>query len=66
LTPKVIALKSRPMGRTKFNFEQTVGRFPEGTLERIDAVLNEGEKQSDFIREAVETLLKKREKKGKK
>ncbi len=61
MTPKVIALKSRRMGRKQINYEQTVGRFPEGTLERIDAVLNEGEKQSDFIRKAVEPELRKRE-----
>lgn len=29
-------------------------RFPKGTLARIDAVLSDREKRSDFIREAVE------------
>lgn len=64
MTQKVISLMSRRMGRTKINDEQTPARFPAGTLERIDATLDEGEKRADFIRKAVETELKKREKKG--
>lgn len=50
------------MGRRQINHEQTPARFPEGTLERIDAVLDEGEKRSDLIREAVDREIKKREK----
>jgi Arc/MetJ-type ribon-helix-helix transcriptional regulator len=53
------------MSREQINHENTMARFPDGTLDRIKDVLRDGEKQSDFIREAVETLLKKREKKGK-
>lgn len=49
------------MGRTRINHEQTPARFPEGTLDRIDSVLEEGEKRSDLIREAVERELKRRE-----
>jgi predicted DNA-binding protein len=52
------------MGREQINHEQMMARFPEGTLERIEAVLEDGEGKAAFIREAVETLLKKREKKG--
>jgi hypothetical protein len=52
------------MGRKQINHEQTVARFPEGTLARIDAVLDDGEKQADLIREAVERELKRRERKG--
>lgn len=48
------------MGRKQINHEQTPARFPEGTLERIDAALDEGEKRSDLIREAVERELKRR------
>lgn len=51
----------RPVGRIKINDEQTPARFPEGTLARIDAVLAEKEKRSDFIREAVERELQRRE-----
>jgi metal-responsive CopG/Arc/MetJ family transcriptional regulator len=40
-------------------------RFPGGTLDRIDRVLvpETNEKRSDFIREAVERELSRREKK---
>ncbi len=49
------------MGRKKINDEQTPARFPDGTLERIDAVLGDGEKRADLIRQAVERELKRRE-----
>lgn len=52
------------MGRRQINHEQTPARFPEGTLERIDAVLEDGEKRSDLIREAVDRELKRRERKA--
>lgn len=51
------------MSRTQINFEHTMARFPKGTLKRIKAVLQDGELQSDFIREAVKAALKKRERK---
>lgn len=38
-----------------------MARFPEGTLGRIKAVLRDGENQSDFMREAVELELRRRE-----
>ena len=50
-----------PMGRKRINDEQTPARFPAGTLERIDTVLEENEKRSDLIREAVEREVKRRE-----
>lgn len=49
------------MGRKRINDEQTPARFPAGTLDRIDSALEEGEKRSDLIREAVERELKRRE-----
>lgn len=49
------------MGRKKINDEQMPARFPAGTLARIDAVLADGEKRSDLLREAVERELKRRE-----
>jgi metal-responsive CopG/Arc/MetJ family transcriptional regulator len=52
------------MGRKQINHEQMPARFPEGTLERMDAVLAEGEKRSDLIREAVDRELKRRERKS--
>jgi metal-responsive CopG/Arc/MetJ family transcriptional regulator len=52
------------MGRKQINHEQIPARLPEGTLDRMDAVLGEGEKRSDLIREAVERELKRRERKS--
>lgn len=54
---------SASMGRRQINHEQMPARFPEGTFERIDAVLEDGEKRSDLIREAVEREVKRRERK---
>ncbi len=49
------------VGRPRINEEQTPARFPGGTLARIDATLVAGEKRSDFIREAVDRELARRE-----
>ena len=49
------------MGRPRINSEQTMARFREGTLARVKALLGEGEKQSDFIRDAVEREVDRRE-----
>jgi hypothetical protein len=49
------------MGRKQINQEQTPARFPAGTLDRIDAVLEDGEKRADLIRQAIERELKRRE-----
>lgn len=51
-----------PVGRPRINGEQTMARFRDGTLDRIKAILADGEKQSDFIRDAVEKELERREK----
>ena len=53
-------------GRPQINEEQTPARFPKGTLKRIDAVLDPetNEKRADFLREAVERELKRRERRG--
>jgi hypothetical protein len=50
-----------PVGRKKTNFEQMPARFPDGTFERIDAVLEPGENRADFLRQAVEREIKRRE-----
>lgn len=65
MTELLISASPRPVGRRQINHEQTPARFPEGTLERIDAVLADKEKRSDFIREAVEKELERREPKPK-
>jgi len=44
--------------------EMLLGRpvgFPEGTFARIEAVTEDGEDRTDFVREAVERELKRRE-----
>lgn len=63
LAENVISDTRPGVGRPKINEEQTPGRFRAGTLARIDAVLAEKEKRSDFIREAVERELDRRERK---
>jgi hypothetical protein len=49
------------MGRKKRWEEDMVARFAKGTIARIDAVRGEEEDRTDFIREAVERELKRRE-----
>ena len=49
------------MGRAKTNAEQMPARFVEGTFGRIDAVRGE-QNRMDFVREAVEREIKRREK----
>lgn len=51
----------RRMGRKKQWAEDMQARFPAGTFERIAAVLVEKEDRTDFVREAVERELKRRE-----
>jgi hypothetical protein len=52
------------MGRKKLWAEDMVARFPEGTFDRIEAVLTEEEDRTDLVREAVERELKRRERKA--
>jgi hypothetical protein len=40
-------------------------KFPEGTFSRISAVLTDGEDRTDFVRDAVDRELKRRERKAK-
>lgn len=49
------------MGRKKRWAEDMVARFAAGTFARIAAVLAEGEDRTDFIREAAERELRRRE-----
>jgi len=62
LAENVVSDTRQGVGRPKINEEQTPGRFRAGTMARIDAVLADKEKRSDFIREAVERELERREK----
>lgn len=61
MTELLISASPHRVGRKQINHEQIPARFPEGTFARIDAVLNDKEKRSDFIRVAVEAELKRRE-----
>ncbi len=61
LTQKKISSNIRPVGRIRINDESVVARFPKGTLARIDDVLAEKEKRADFIREAIDREIKRRE-----
>ena len=49
------------MGRKKLWHQRTAVKFPQGTFERIAAVLQKPEVRMDFIRKAVERELKFRE-----
>lgn len=49
------------MGRKQINAEQIPARLPAGTLDRIDAVLEDGEKRAELIRKAIERELRLRE-----
>ena len=49
------------MARAKLWSEDMQARFAKGTFKRIKAVLKEREERTDFVREAVERELKRRE-----
>ncbi len=49
------------MGRKKLWSEDMQARFPPGTFDRIEAVLEDGEDRTTFVRAAVERELKRRE-----
>lgn len=49
--------RGRPLQWT----ETTLARFPDGTFKRIQVALDEDEDRTDFIREAVERELQRRE-----
>jgi hypothetical protein len=53
--------RKRGPGRPRTTFDRLLARLPKGTLRRIEAVLEEGEKQADFARTAIATELTRRE-----
>lgn len=61
LAQKLICDSPRRVGRIKRWAEDMQARFAEGTFARIAAVLKDGEDRTDFVREAVEQELKRRE-----
>jgi hypothetical protein len=61
MTPEAsVAIKPR-MGRKKRWHDVMGAKFPAKTFERIAAMLEENEDRTDFVREAVERELKRRE-----
>ncbi|USA40215.1 hypothetical protein NCF86_03400 [Pelagerythrobacter marinus] len=62
-TPLMVADTPTRVGRNRINDpdEKVTARFREGTLARIKAVLAPKEPQAQFIREAVERELERRE-----
>lgn len=48
------------MGRKKMWSEDMQARFPDGTFDKIDAVLEEFESRTDFVRIAVHLELQRR------
>ena len=49
------------MGRKKLWAEKMEAPFAEGTFDRMDSVLADGESRTDLVREAVEREIKRRE-----
>jgi hypothetical protein len=61
LAEKKISDSPARMGRPPMGVKPTLVRLPDGTAERIDALVGPN-KRAEFIREAVERELKRREK----
>lgn len=47
-------------GRPKRYFDHIPGRFPEGTIDRIDEIKKYGETRTDFLQAAVEREIARR------
>jgi len=60
-TQNLVSVIPKRVGRKKRWAEDMQARFPEGTFARIEAVLEDAEDRTDFVREAVERELKRRE-----
>ncbi len=61
LTQNLISVIPAKVGRKKRWSEDMQARFPEGTFARIAAVLQKTEDRTDFVREAVEREIIRRE-----
>jgi hypothetical protein len=62
MTPSTEADNRPSVGRKKRWHEVMGAPFPKGTFARMDAVRDDKEDRTDFIRTAVERELKRREK----
>ena len=65
MTQNLILGTPSHVGRKKRWAEDMQARFPERTFARIAAVLEETEDRTDFVRQAVERELERREAAGK-
>jgi len=54
------------LGRPKLYEEQMPARLPQGTMARMDAVLQENETRADLLRRAIDREIKHRRVNGKK
>jgi hypothetical protein len=52
------------MARRQINFETVVARLPAGRIARIERTLGETETQAEFLREAIDRELRRRERAG--
>jgi len=62
---KVISVTANGMGRKKEFTDEMRGRFASGTFDRIAKVLRSGEDRTEFVRVAVEVMIRRRERKMK-
>jgi hypothetical protein len=62
LTPNLISVMANRVGRKKRWSEDMQARFPEGTFARIESVMQANEDRTDFVRDAVEREIRRREK----
>ena len=65
MTENVISVTTRRMGRPSLKVTPVLVRLPEGMPERIDAIAGKN-KRAEFIREAVEKEVKRREREASK
>lgn len=61
LSEKVVCATASRVGRKKQWAEDMQARFAEGTFARIARLLDDSEDRTDFVREAVEREISRRE-----
>lgn len=61
MTRNLISTKTDGMGRRKKNFDKMAAGFAAGVFVRMDKLLRKDETRKDFVREAVEREMQRRE-----
>ncbi len=61
LTNIPIPVSASKMGRPSLKVKPILIRLPEGMAERIDAIMGKENRRAEFIRDAVEAEVRKRE-----